>query len=108
MFVPEQAVPAAADAGVSDMMSDVVEGRSTRRRARRYATLSAGWALLAVGAVLLVLPGPGFPLVLGGLALLGREVTWARRLRRRLQAKILRQPQPAATPPPMRGLDVRT
>ncbi len=85
------------------MVSDVATRRSTRRRARRYATLAAGWALLAVGAVLLVLPGPGFLVVLGGLAVLGREVTWARRLRRRLEAKVLRRPQPAATPPPMRG-----
>jgi Putative transmembrane protein (PGPGW) len=82
-------------------MSAKTNERSSRRHAERYATLAAGWTLLAVGAVLLVLPGPGFPLVLGGLALLGRELSWARRLRRRIEAKVRRQPPPAATPPPV-------
>jgi uncharacterized protein (TIGR02611 family) len=53
----------------------------------RAARLAGGWALLVVGGALLVLPGPGIPLVLGGLALLAREQRWARRalavLRRR-------------------------
>ncbi|MFO0583691.1 MAG: PGPGW domain-containing protein [Anaeromyxobacter sp.] len=38
-----------------------------------------GYTLLAAGAALLVLPGPGIPLVLGGLALLAKDRPWARR-----------------------------
>ena len=57
-------------------------------RARRWLTLGAGFGLLAVGGTLLVLPGPGIPLVLGGLALLGRELPWARRLSAWLRAKV--------------------
>ena len=49
---------------------------------KRYVTLTAGWTLVAVGAVLLVLPGPGLPVLLGGIALLGRESEGARRLQR--------------------------
>jgi hypothetical protein len=56
-----------------------------------------GFALLAVGGALLVLPGPGIPLVLGGLAILARDRPWARRalagLRRRL-ARARRALQP--------------
>jgi hypothetical protein len=49
-------------------------------RLRRLLLIVAGFALLLVGVVLLVLPGPGLLLVLGGLALLSNEFTWAHRL----------------------------
>ena len=59
-------------------------GRSERsgrgRGARSLAAGAAGWALLGTGAALLVLPGPGIPLLLAGLLLLGRERPWARKL----------------------------
>jgi hypothetical protein len=60
----------------------------------RVARSTAGWVLLVVGAALLVLPGPGIPLVLGGITLLAREQPWARRLQRRLRTKL-----PRADPP---------
>jgi hypothetical protein len=50
------------------------------RRWTRILRLAAGWVLLVTGGVLLVLPGPGIPLVLAGLALLARDVPWAKRL----------------------------
>lgn len=34
--------------------------------------------MLGVGVALLVLPGPGIPLVIGGLGILGRRHAWAR------------------------------
>lgn len=40
-----------------------------------------GFALLLAGLALLVLPGPGIPLVVAGLGLLSLEYEWARRLR---------------------------
>jgi hypothetical protein len=48
---------------------------------RRIAIVAGGFGLLLLGAALLVLPGPGIPLVAGGLALLSLEFRWARRLR---------------------------
>jgi len=50
----------------------------------RVARIAGGTALLLAGAVLLVLPGPGIPMVLGALILLETEFHWARRLRVRL------------------------
>jgi uncharacterized protein (TIGR02611 family) len=50
------------------------------RGARRIGVLVVGLALLAAGAVLLVLPGPGLLVIVGGLALLATEFAWARRL----------------------------
>ncbi len=53
----------------------------------RLARQAAGWSLLVVGGALLVLPGPGIPLVLGGLALLARDRPWARRAQAHLQRR---------------------
>ncbi len=75
-------------------MSGLVKDEAPR--ARRYATLSVGWALLVAGGLLLFLPGPGLPLVLGGLAVLGREAAWARRLRERVEVKFFRRARPPA------------
>jgi hypothetical protein len=50
---------------------------------RRAAIVLGGFGLLAVGLALLVLPGPGIPVVIAGLGLLSLEFEWARRLRRR-------------------------
>jgi hypothetical protein len=49
-----------------------------------------GYGLLAVGVALLVLPGPGIPFLLGGLAVLSRRRPWARRARRRLRLHLAR------------------
>ncbi|HET7530932.1 MAG TPA: PGPGW domain-containing protein [Mycobacteriales bacterium] len=49
------------------------------RAARRAAITVAGVALLGVGAVLLVAPGPGLIVIALGLLVLGTEYEWARR-----------------------------
>jgi hypothetical protein len=45
----------------------------------RLARLSLAVALLLVGVVLLVLPGPGWLVIAAGLAVLARDVAWAER-----------------------------
>jgi hypothetical protein len=44
-----------------------------------------GAGLLLVGAVMVVLPGPGLPIVVAGLALLATEFAWARNAMRRIR-----------------------
>jgi drug/metabolite transporter (DMT)-like permease len=46
---------------------------------RRTAVAVAGSALILIGLVLLVLPGPGLLLLIAGLALLATELAWAQR-----------------------------
>jgi hypothetical protein len=58
---------------------------------RRWAVLSTGYGLLGLGGILLFLPGPGTPLVLGGLALLSTEASWAARLRKAAWEPLARQ-----------------
>jgi uncharacterized protein (TIGR02611 family) len=50
-------------------------GRSTRR----IVVSLVGAALLAIGLVMLVTPGPGFVAIIAGLLVLGTEYAWARR-----------------------------
>lgn len=50
-----------------------------RRIARRLLVTLAGAALLVLGTVLLVLPGPGVLVLVAGLAVLATEFTWAER-----------------------------
>ena len=65
-------------------------------RTRRWVSLGGGYALLVLGGTLLVLPGPGLPLIIAGLALLEREAPWARRLRARIQERLRRLGRRAA------------
>jgi len=68
--------PAAPEGGMPERAGAAVE--------------AAGWALLVGGAALLVLPGPGIPLVLAGLVLVGKRRRWARRLHGQMQDRARR------------------
>jgi Putative transmembrane protein (PGPGW) len=63
--------------------------------ARRWAVLGSGYGLLGVGALLLILPGPGIPLVLSGLALLSKEAPWAARVRESASRRFMHGDGPA-------------
>jgi tellurite resistance protein TerC len=58
-------------------------GARTLRHGRRAGIFVLGWLVLALGFVLLFLPGPGTPLLIGGLAILAIEFAWAKRWLRR-------------------------
>jgi hypothetical protein len=48
---------------------------------------AGGWVVLGVGVALLVLPGPGIPLVIVGLGILGRRHAWARSAAHRIRTR---------------------
>jgi Putative transmembrane protein (PGPGW) len=54
--------------------------------ARKALAVASGSLLLGIGLALLVLPGPGIPLILAGLGILSVHYSWARRLRTRISA----------------------
>lgn len=63
--------------------------RALRERARSRRSLDTAWrmmvlalgvTLLAAGALMFVLPGPGFATLILGLVVLGSEFTWATRV----------------------------
>ena len=68
----------------------MTETERQRPLAVRAVIVAGGFLLLAVGAALMVLPGPGIPVAAAGLGLLALEFTWARRLRDWLLARAAR------------------
>jgi hypothetical protein len=86
--------------------------RFIARSGKRIAITIGGFALILVGAVLSVpgVPGPGFLLIIGGLAVLGTEYAWARRTldrarerARRATQLVRRKSRRAAEPEPGEG-----
>ncbi len=53
---------------------------SIMRTARKAGVGAAGVVTIALGVVLIPLPGPGFLVIFGGLSVLGSEFPIARRL----------------------------
>lgn len=62
----------------------------TWNHARQLVILVIGVTLLIVGVALLVLPGPAMVVIPLGLAVLGTEFLWARRLLHRVKEGALR------------------
>lgn len=50
-----------------------------RSTAAKIARLTAGFAVLLAGVLMLLLPGPGWLTIVAGLAILRRDVAWADR-----------------------------
>jgi uncharacterized protein (TIGR02611 family) len=73
------------------------------RNAKRTAVTVVGFTVVLIGVALIPLPGPGWLIVFGGLAILATEYVWAQRLlsysRRRVgQARdIVLRRKPATT-----------
>lgn len=62
--------------------------RSSARLLRRVVVTLVGVAILALGAILLVAPGPGFLVIALGLFTLGLEYEWARRRLETVQQRV--------------------
>lgn len=52
---------------------------------RRFFKILAGFTLLALGAIMLFTPGPGWVVIFLGLTLLAAEFVWAKRLMDRMK-----------------------
>ena len=57
----------------------------TLKHARMVAVAVIGTTAVLIGIAMLVLPGPGVLFIIAGLALLGTEFLWARRLMRKVK-----------------------
>lgn len=59
----------------------------TAHQVKRFFKILGGFTLLFLGLVMLITPGPGWPAIVGGLAMLAAEFVWARRLLNRLKSQ---------------------
>ena len=60
------------------------------QQAKRFLTILFGFTLLALGIIMLALPGPGLLTILLGLGILAAEYVWARRLLDKMKEQGLR------------------
>jgi len=58
---------------------------TTIKQAKRVITIVIGFTVILLGIAMLILPGPGIVTIIMGLAILGTEFVWARRLYRRFE-----------------------
>lgn len=62
----------------------------TMQQAKRWVKIVFGFTLLALGAVMIVTPGPGWLTIFLGLGILAAEFVWARTLLDRLKEQGMR------------------
>lgn len=62
----------------------------TMQQAKRWLKIIFGFTLLALGAVMVFTPGPGWLIILLGLGVLAAEFVWARTLLDRLKQQGVR------------------
>ena len=72
------------------------ERHLARGRFYRVVFAAVGFTVLAAGLAMLVLPGPGIPVIVVGLALLALEFAWAERMLERAIDRMERVKQSAA------------
>jgi tellurite resistance protein TerC len=58
---------------------------TTLQQARRVIKVVIGFTIVLLGGVLLLLPGPGIITIILGLAILGTEFVWAKKLMKRFE-----------------------
>jgi tellurite resistance protein TerC len=58
---------------------------TTIQQAKRLIKVVIGFTVVAFGFVMLVTPGPGIAAIVVGLAILGTEFVWAKRLMKRFE-----------------------
>jgi len=57
----------------------------TIKQAKRVITIVFGFTVLVLGVIMLVTPGPGIAGIVLGLAMLGTEFIWAKKLMKRFE-----------------------
>ena len=58
---------------------------TTVQQAKRLIKIIIGFTVILFGLIMLVTPGPGIVAIIMGLAILGTEFVWARRLMKRFE-----------------------
>lgn len=66
---------------------------------KRFAVTVVGVLLLALGVAMLVLPGPGIVVIVGGLAVLATEYVWARNQLERARTHAVKAQEAAVANP---------
>jgi len=71
----------------------------TLRQVKRLIISVIGFTMIAAGLAMVVLPGPAFIFIPAGLAILGTEFLWAKKLLQRVKEKLMRNNESKEKPP---------
>ena len=82
--------------------------RFMARQSFRLSVAALGFAVLAVGLVLLVTPGPGLLVIIAGLAILAHEFAWAARALEKARIRAAQAKDAAMRRAPRRAQPPRT
>jgi uncharacterized protein (TIGR02611 family) len=89
--IPEPSASPPIDS--AEMMHRCYKSKTTMQRIKRIVVTVVGGTVLALGISLIVLPGPAFIVIPGGLAILAIEFAWARRWLRSARTILPRRSQ---------------
>jgi len=85
---PPESAEQAAETSIPRSLYATDSREERRHIIVRIGIIIGGTIVLFVGIALLVLPGPAFVVIPAGLAILGTELVWARRLLRHVKRKV--------------------
>ncbi|MBP0460816.1 TIGR02611 family protein [Streptomyces montanisoli] len=86
------------DAGLGSRAPGFVKASRPLHTAWRVGVFVVGLAVVAGGIVLLPLPGPGWLIIFGGMAVWGTEFVWAQRVLRWTKRKVTEGARKAMDP----------
>lgn len=70
------------------------------RRARKVVVAVIGTTVLLIGIIMMIAPGPAFIVIPCGLAILGTEFVWAKRLLAYAKRRVQEMTQSSSPPDP--------
>ncbi|MFF8832969.1 TIGR02611 family protein [Streptomyces sp. NPDC015131] len=89
---------AAAEPVLGSRAPDFIKARRTLHLSWQVGVFVVGLAVVAAGAAMLVLPGPGWVVIFGGMAIWATEFVWAQLVLRWTKRKVTEAAQRALDP----------
>ncbi|WP_089103202.1 TIGR02611 family protein [Streptomyces hyaluromycini] len=89
---------AGAERGLGSRAPEFIKARRALHLSWQVGVFAVGLAVVAVGIVLLPLPGPGWVIIFGGMAIWATEFVWAQLVLRWTKRKVTEAAQKALDP----------
>ncbi|MQS38962.1 TIGR02611 family protein [Streptomyces katsurahamanus] len=95
---PGEGEPEAAEKPLGSRAPEFIKARKTLHLSWQVGVFVVGLAVVAAGAAMLVLPGPGWVVIFGGMAIWATEFVWAQLVLRWTKRKVSEAAQRALDP----------
>ncbi len=71
----------------------------TLKQVRKFIVIIIGFSMIAIGLVMVVLPGPAFIFIPAGVAILATEFIWAKKLLQKVKERLKKKDEVKEKPP---------